>query len=171
MCLTGHGRVGMRRVFTWAGRVRGERRRAGFAGRVKGRNMPSPSPAVFGPRVGQPSPSPAACPTLVSPMQEAIVLSHEDAALPCTVPYLAARLRPLPVMEVLGRSATREPKCPPREAVYYFWKECSCPGCPIQCLVSVYAFFHTCVKNPGDPAPLRFGRPARPGHSLHRVGV
>lgn len=72
--------------------------------------MPSPSPAVFpGP------PLPTCC--------QAIVLSHEDASPACTVPYMSCLLRPLPVLEVLGRSAKREPKCHPKHAVYYWWKE------------------------------------------------
>ena len=54
---------------------------------------------------------------------QAIVLSHEDAVPQCTIPYLGCRLRPLPVLEVLGRSAKREPTCKPSEAVFYWWKD------------------------------------------------
>ena len=52
-----------------------------------------------------------------------IVLSHEDAVPQCTIPYMGCRLRPLPVLEVLGRSAKREPTCKPSEAVFYWWKD------------------------------------------------
>ena len=124
------GRVGMRRVVVAGTFAGGDGGGPVLQSGSTETTMPSPSPAVVRTRVRQPSPSPAQCARLDSRMQKAIVLSHEDAALPCTVPYLAARLRPLPVMEVLGRSAKREPKCKPLEAVYYFWKECPCPGSP-----------------------------------------
>lgn len=86
--------------------------------------VPSPSPAalLYGPRL---SPSPAVFFLFFTPSlcYQAIVLSHEDASAACTVPYMSCLLRPLPVQEVLGRSAKREPKCSAKHAVYYWWKE------------------------------------------------
>ena len=64
--------------------------------------------------------------------RQAIVLSHEDATPQCTIPYLGCRLRSLPVLEVLGRSAKREPKCLPSHAVFYWWKDLSrAPQCRV----------------------------------------
>ena len=53
---------------------------------------------------------------------QVLVLQHEGADDVSTLPYLSTRFRGVPVREMLGRSATREPPCRKDHAVFYGWR-------------------------------------------------
>ena len=48
---------------------------------------------------------------------------HEALDLPAHMPYHAARLRPMPVLEICGRTRDYQPKCQNEESVWAWWKD------------------------------------------------
>ena len=54
---------------------------------------------------------------------EALVMTHEALDIECTWPYHAARLRPLPVLELVGRTRDFQPKCKDEASVWSWWKD------------------------------------------------
>ena len=48
--------------------------------------------------------------------------SHEGADAAAQFPYLACRLRPLPVMVAMGRSKEEEPKAPGKTVVFHWFR-------------------------------------------------
>ena len=54
---------------------------------------------------------------------EALVLSHEEATMQETEPYLQRRLAPLRPLIMYGRSASLDPPCAKDECVYYGWRD------------------------------------------------
>lgn len=61
---------------------------------------------------------------------QALVISYEDAPLEEQMPYLSTRLAPMPVVQFIGRSAKREPRCPASETVFHWYKD-SMVDCPL----------------------------------------
>ena len=58
-----------------------------------------------------------------SRLAQVLALTHEDSSFTEQLPYLAARLAPIQVLECFGRAAKREPPCKTEECVFYWWKE------------------------------------------------
>ena len=54
---------------------------------------------------------------------QAMVLTHEDESSTGRFPYLRGRLRPLQVLEFIGRAARREPPCKPMFAVWHWMQD------------------------------------------------
>ena len=54
---------------------------------------------------------------------QALVLSYEDAPMEEQTPYLSTRLAPVPVVQFIGRSAKRDPPCPPSESVFHWYRD------------------------------------------------
>ena len=59
----------------------------------------------------------------VTPLLQAVVLTHTGATAAETEPYLSSRLRPLTPVVLYGREAKAEPVCHPEECVYYAWRD------------------------------------------------
>ena len=51
---------------------------------------------------------------------------HEALDLPAHFPYHCARLRPMPVLEICGRTRDYEPKCSNEESLWCWWKDIDC---------------------------------------------
>lgn len=67
--------------------------------------------------------------------KEALVVTHEEASEIATEPYFSCRFRPLQAIELVGRSARKQPTCPLRHSVFYWWKDRS--GVETKCHVWV----------------------------------
>ena len=62
-------------------------------------------------------------PAIVACRIQVLVLSHEDATRTEQLPYLRVRMRPMQVLEFLGRAARRDPPCETQHCVFWWWKE------------------------------------------------
>jgi len=50
-------------------------------------------------------------------------MCHEAIDVACCMPYHAARLRPLPVLEIMGRTRDLAPVCKNEESVWCWWQD------------------------------------------------
>ena len=72
-----------------------------------------------------------------------MVLSYEDAPLGDAMPYFSCRLAPLPITTFVGRSAKRNPACPAKETVFWWFKD--------EYLVSASPRTHTHISLHAEP--------------------
>lgn len=56
-------------------------------------------------------------------ISQVLSLTHEQATASEKEPYLQALFNPVPVLALYGRSATMDPPCHPKDAVYYGWRD------------------------------------------------
>ena len=50
---------------------------------------------------------------------------HEILDISCAFPYHATRLRPMPVLEMCGRTRDYEPPCDTTHTVWHWWEDIS----------------------------------------------
>ena len=70
---------------------------------------------------------------------QVLVLTHEGAVAPVTLPYLGAKWFPMPILNLFGRSARADPAIHSHGACWYGWRDM---GFQPRCRVS----FQTCPR-------------------------
>ena len=55
---------------------------------------------------------------------EVLALTHENATAEERMPYLSWLFNPVPVHNLVGRSANMSPPCKKHECVWFAWKDC-----------------------------------------------
>ena len=81
---------------------------------------------------------------------KALVVVHETMTIRSAMPYVSQRMRPLPCLEICGRSRDLLPKCPTTHSVWGWWKDCS-----HILMLSCLHFFSKHELRPAHPSPKR----------------